>query len=103
MSKKRNKTIKIVVLILVALLVFVLFFPLKLYLKDGGTVEYVGCLGATYSVSKLHRLSNDPDGNACYEVGTVIKVFGIEVYNDSYIDYDHPVKTIDEIDVDFPV
>ena len=97
MSKKRNKIIKIVVLILSALLLFVLFFPMKLYLKDGGTVMYVGCFGATYSISKLNELTSIPGGSVGYRVGTVVKIFGITVYDDSYIDYEHAIKPEDNV------
>ena len=97
MSKKRNKIIKIVVLILSALLLFVLFFPMKLYFKDGGTVMYAGCFGATYSISKLNKLTSIPGGSVGYRVGTVVEIFGITVYDDSYIDYEHAIKPEDNV------
>lgn len=97
MSKKRNKIIKIVVLILSALLLFVLFFPMKFYFKDGGTVMYAGCFGATYSISKLNKLTSIPGGSVGYRVGTVVEIFGITVYDDSYIDYEHAIKPEDNV------
>ena len=97
MSKKRKLILKIVVPILSALLLFVLFFPMKLYFKDGGTVMYAGCFGATYSISKLHKLTSIPGGSVGYRVGTVVEIFGITVYDDSYIDYEHAIKLEDNV------
>lgn len=97
MSKKRKLILKIVVPILSALLLFVLFFPMKLYSKDGGTVMYVGFFGATYSISKLHKLTSIPGGSVGYRVGTVVEIFGITVYDDSYIDYEHAIKPEDNV------
>ncbi len=97
MSKKRKLILKIVVPILSALLLFVLFFPMKLYFKDGGTVMYAGFFGATYSISKLHKLTSIPGGSVGYRVGTVVEIFGITVYDDSYIDYEHAIKPEDNV------
>lgn len=97
MSKKQKLILKIVVPILSALLLFVLFFPMKLYFKDGGTVMYAGFFGATYSVSKLHKLTPVPDGGICYRVGTVVEIFGITVYDDSYIDYEFRMEVSDDV------
>lgn len=55
----------------------ILFFPMPLQKKDGGTVEYKALL---YSVQNVHRLNPDPQGEEFIE-GTIIEIFGIEIFN----------------------
>ena len=69
--KKRN------VYIMCALLAIIFLIPIPLRLKDGGTVEYKAL---AYSVSRVHRLA-DVKAEKEYEEGIIIKVLGIEVYN----------------------
>ena len=69
--KKRN------VAIVCILLVIILLIPIPLRLKDGGTVEYKAL---AYSVSRVHRLAS-VKAEKEYEEGIIIKVLGIEVYN----------------------
>ena len=69
--KQRN------VAIICILLAIVLLIPIPLRLKDGGTVEYKALV---YRVLKVHRLAPIESGKE-YEEGIVIKVLGIEVYN----------------------
>ena len=59
------------------LLAIVLLIPIPLQLKDGGTVEYKALV---YRVLKVHRLAPVKLGKE-YEEGIIIKVLGIEVYN----------------------
>ncbi len=67
---------KAVVIIIFAVVMAILLIPVPLHLKDGGTVVYQAIL---YSVSDVHSLNPDkPDG---YDDGTIIKILGIEVYN----------------------
>ena len=75
---------------------------MKLYSRDGGTVTYAGFFGATYSISKLHQLTSIPGGSVGYRVGTVVKIFGITVYDDSYIDYEHAIKHDDNVNARVP-
>ena len=70
--KKRN------VAIVCILLAIVLLIPIPLRLKDGGTVVYKALF---YSVSRVHRLAY-VKAEKEYEEGIIIKVLGIEVYND---------------------
>ena len=70
--KKRN------VAIVCILLAIILLIPIPLRLKDGGTVEYEAL---AYSVSRVHRLAS-VKAEKEYEEGIIIKVLGIEVYND---------------------
>ena len=69
--KKKN------VYIVCVLLAIVLLIPIPLQLKDGGTVEYKALV---YRVLKVHRLAPIESGKE-YEEGIIIKVLGIEVYN----------------------
>lgn len=76
--KKRIMTV--ICLVLVA---FVLLVPIPLRYKDGGTVKYNALL---YSVTNVHSIVTQyvaegeyKDG---YEVGTIVRVLGFEVYND---------------------
>lgn len=66
---------KIITEIIIAILL-VLSVPIPLHLKDGGTVEY---RALAYTVSKVHRLSEDIGKG--YDTGTVIKIFGLTVYD----------------------
>ncbi len=67
---------KAVVIIIFAVVMAILLIPVPLHLKDGGTVVYQAVL---YSVSDVHSLNPDkPDG---YDDGTIIRILGIEVYN----------------------
>ena len=70
--KKKN------VYIVCALLAIILLIPIPLRLKDGGTVEYKAL---AYSVSRVHRLAS-VKAEKEYEEGIIVKVLGIEVYND---------------------
>ena len=69
--KKRN------VAIVCILLVIILLIPIPLRLKDGGTLVYKAL---AYSVSRVHRLAS-VKAEKEYEEGIIIKVLGIEVYN----------------------
>lgn len=69
--------------IIVAVIALLLLFPIKLYLKDGGTVEYKALL---YKVSKVHKLISDTEMEKEGKVkpcddGTIIEILGIEIFN----------------------
>lgn len=59
------------------IILFILIFPVKFSLKDGGTVIYQSL---TYSIHKVHSISEGMNGKDYWE-GTIIEVFGIEIYN----------------------
>ena len=56
--------------IIVILIVIILLIPIPRHLKDGGTVQYNSIL---YQVEKVNNLEK--------EKGTIIKILGIEIYN----------------------
>lgn len=61
------------------LLAIVLLIPVPMHLKDGGTVVYNAVL---YQFEKVHRISTESTEKVDYLEGTIVKIFGIEVYND---------------------
>ena len=73
---KKKVIIIVVVLVLAALLI-----PVPLRLKDGGTVRYKAL---TYCVTKEHSLAMveeiEKTGKKYHE-GTIVEIFGIEVFN----------------------
>ena len=84
--KKTKKIVLIVLLAVVAILNFLLF-PRRYRVLDGGSVFYQSAgFGFIYSIEIRHELSRD-----YYEVGTVIQVFGKEIFNNTHLDYDHPL------------
>lgn len=70
---------KIVIFGLCVLLTIILLVPIPLHLKDGGTVVYEAAL---YSVHKVHSMvSVNSDSELVYLEGTIVKILGIEVFN----------------------
>lgn len=61
-------------------LAIILLTPIPMRLKDGGTVVYNAIL---YQVEDVHRIRIDPESatNGDYLQGTIVKILGIEVYN----------------------
>ena len=74
---------KKVIIILVAIILLVLLFPIKNQLKDGGTVEYKALV---YKVSKVKKLISkeemEREGKIKeYDHGIIIEILGFEIYN----------------------
>ena len=69
----KKKVITTVCILLSALLLI----PIPLRLRDGGTVNYQAVL---YSVSDVHRLTST-EKDVSLETGLIIKIMGIEVFN----------------------
>lgn len=61
------------------LLAIVLLTPLPMRLKDGGTIAYNAIL---YRIEDVHRLNPEATSAGDYLEGTIVKILGIEVYND---------------------
>ena len=74
---KSSTTITIIIAAIV--LGIILLFPSRLCYDDGGSVEYRAIL---YSYTDVKRFVSEADGEMGYLEGTVIKILGIEVYND---------------------
>ena len=68
---------KKIVIGITILLAVILLCPIPMRLKDGGTVVYQAVL---YRIEKVHRLAlGSADG---YVDGTIVEIFGVEIYND---------------------
>lgn len=61
------------------LLVIVCLIPSRKHYEDGGTVAYKAIL---YQVKYVHSIGADDPSGGEYLEGTVVKILGIEVYND---------------------
>ncbi len=70
MGKKKIVAIFLVVAILI------LLFPIRMNLKDGGSVRYKAIL---YEVTKIHQLAY-VDGVKPYIDGIEVKILGMTVY-----------------------
>lgn len=66
------------VIVVCVLLCAALLFPIPIRMKDGGTVEYKAML---YSISDVHRINPDIEAAKPFLEGTIIKILGIEVFN----------------------
>ena len=60
-------------------MVIILLIPIPMRLKDGGTVVYNAIL---YQVEDVRRIDPEATSEDDYLAGTIIKILGIEVYND---------------------
>lgn len=60
-------------------LAIVCLIPTRKYLEDGGTVLYEAIL---YQVEDVHRIGAEDTAEDEYLEGTIVKIIGIEVYND---------------------
>ena len=69
--------------IIIVVILFILLFPIRLQLRDGGTVEYKALL---YKVSKVNKLISIEEMEAegkikNYDKGIIIEVLGFEIFN----------------------
>ena len=69
--------LKLTAILLAVVLLLILLFPVKLQYRDGGTVEYKAIL---YSVTKKHSAA-DENGIPGFQIGTIVELLGIELYN----------------------
>ncbi len=74
---------KKVMIIAIVIIAFILLFPIRNQLKDGGTVEYKALL---YKVSKVKRLISieemEKEGKIKeYDHGIIIEILGFEIFN----------------------
>ena len=71
------------IIIIAIVLFFLMWIPLPLQYKDGGTVVYKAVL---YEVWDVHRMTDQTvDGEIIYIEGWVVSILGIEVYNSAGI------------------
>lgn len=72
MSNKKKLIIALCVMVMI-----VLFVPRVAVLKDGGSKEFTAL---TYRITKVHSL-NPVESEEEFATGTIIEIFGREVYN----------------------
>lgn len=73
---------KKIAVIITAVILITLLFPIKNHVKDGGTVTYDAVL---YGITKQHSMVSDiasPTGESGYKIGTRVRILWFEVYND---------------------
>ena len=68
------------IIIIVCVILVIMLIPVRLQLKDGGTVEYKSIL---YKVSKVHRLIDNG-----FDIGTEIRILGFKVFDNVESVYD---------------
>lgn len=86
---------RIIVAVAIIILIAIFVVPIPMRLKDGGTVEYKAVL---YSIFDVHRLASTDD-DVCYEDGVIVKILGVEVFNNVKItsNTDNPTETADPV------
>lgn len=68
---------KIAIAVIIAVVLAILLFPIRIVYKDGGSIKYKALI---YSVTKYHRLP--PLGAEDYLEGWKIELFGITLRDD---------------------
>ena len=68
-----------VIIVVCVLLIALLLFPVRHQYKDGGSVHYDAI---AYDVYDMHRI-NEEGETFGYTVGTIVKIFGFEVFNNT--------------------
>ena len=71
---------KIFAVIAVVVILVILLTPIRMNLKDGGSVKYKSLV---YEVTKIHQLSLDVDSVKPYIDGLEVKIFGMTVYRET--------------------
>lgn len=76
---------KKIIIVTIILLVMLVLIPISSKMKDGGTTHYNAIF---YDVYDMHRVTTPDDYNDAivgneYIEGTIIKILGFEVYNNT--------------------
>ena len=66
--------------VVIAIIAVILLTPVRMNLKDGGSVRYKALV---YDVTKIHRLAPEVDGVKPYIDGFEIKILGMTVYRET--------------------
>lgn len=89
MEKKKTSKTRIVIIVSVAIFLVILLFPVKYYLKDGGSAGYHSLFGV-YDVRECHEIYSGAADytpvSGRFTVGTRITLFGKVVYDDTHPD-----------------
>ena len=73
MKKKKFAVIAIILVLIIML------FPVRMNLKDGGSVSYKSMV---YEITKIHQLVSDADSVKPYIYGFEVKILGMTVYKE---------------------
>ena len=73
----KKKTFAVITIIVVLVL---LLIPVRMNLKDGGSVRYKSLV---YEITKIHKLAPDVDGVKPYIDGFEVKILGMTVYRET--------------------
>ena len=87
--KKKTFVIIATIVVLVILLV-----PVRMNLKDGGSVRYKSLV---YEVTKIHQLAPDVDGVKPYIDGFEVKILGMTFYRETNETNDNKLNPLREI------
>lgn len=79
MTKERDCVKKKSIMGICMLSAILCLIPARMYLEDGGTVVYKAVL---YEVEDVHRIGAEDTAEDEYLEGTIVKILGMEVYND---------------------
>ena len=71
---------KVVAVILIVMALVVLLTPVRMSLKDGGSVRYKALV---YEVTKIHQLSPKAKGVKPYIDGLEVRILGVTVYRET--------------------
>ena len=74
MKKKRFAIIAIIVVLVI------LLTPIRMNLKDGGSVRYKSLV---YEVTKIHQLALEAEGVKPYIDGFEVKILGMTIYRET--------------------
>ena len=67
--------------VVIAIIVVILLTPVRMNLKDGGSVSYKALV---YEVTKIHQFSSEVEDVKPYIDGFEIKILGMTVYREIY-------------------
>ena len=70
---------KKIIIVICFLLLILCLIPKRKHLEDGGSVVYQAIL---YQVKDVHSIGAEDTSEDEYLEGTIVKILGIEVYND---------------------
>ena len=71
---------KAIFIIAAILIMAILLTPVRMRLKDGGSVRYKSLV---YEVTKIHRLAPEADGVKPYIDGFEIKILGVTIFRET--------------------
>ena len=71
---------KIFAIIAIAVVLVISLIPIRMNLKDGGSVRYKSLV---YEVTKIHQLAPEVDGVKPYIDGFEVKILGMTVYRET--------------------